>query len=187
MKIVKIQPLSSKKENIFLLGVVILILVVSYTLIQSTKKVLQTQKISAYQISAYEDLSNINNSFYTDIMNSLIDIQFIFEETGEIPKIEDLENGDLSPYVRDDLWKNRGKVQWKKISFQEKKGYLGISNDLEKVGNFLIIFSENIDDSKVYFSNEEITINNLMHTLTHLSEYWKEILPYTGKEERKKF
>src|SRR3712207_9495711 len=64
---IKIQPLSSKKENLFLSLVVMVIVVIAYFLIQLTSKKDIGQTLTATQISAYKELSNVNNSFYTKL------------------------------------------------------------------------------------------------------------------------
>lgn len=188
MKSVSIQPLSSRKENIFLLTIIAVILVIAYTLIQMTAKPDEGQEVLDYQISAYKDLSNVENSFYTDLTNSLIDIQAIYEEEGKIPEIHTLEEERISPFVRDSIWENRGSLEWRLLKKDGKSYYLGISKNVNVVGNFLLAFDEsNMDKSKIYFNQEQDDGRSLPHSIAHIKEHWKEVLPYTGQEERKKF
>lgn len=188
MKTTSIQPLSSRKENFFLLAIVAIIILIAYTLIQATSNREKEQEILDYQISAYKGLSNIENSFYTDLTNSLIDVQMLYEEEGKIPEIRSLEEEKISPFVRDSIWENRGALEWILLEGHGKTYYLGISRDVHIVGNFLVEFDQkNMDKSKIYFNKLPDNGGNLSESIFHIQENWKEVLPYTGKEERKKF
>lgn len=185
MKNVKIKPLSSKKETIWILLLVLIILGLSYVLINSTRKEIENQSIKNNQISAYNELSNINNSFYSDILNSLVEIELIYEENNEIPNIDVLEEEELSPFVKDNIWENRGSLKWSKGNLGKTIYYIGLSQDLKTVGNFLILFSSDIEKSRIFYNDEKLT--NINITLENINSHWKEILPYTGKDERRKY
>lgn len=146
------------------------------------------QVITTTQISAYKDLSNVNNSFYTELTNSLVEIESIQEEKGKIPDISKLEEEEISPYLKDDLWEERGALDWQKIEIKGKVYYLGISKQVNLVGNYLIELNlEDIDKSIIYYNDEQDDGRSLPNTISHLEEHWKEIVPYTGTEEREKF
>ncbi|AVQ17107.1 hypothetical protein FSBG_00494 [Fusobacterium gonidiaformans 3-1-5R] len=188
IKTIKIHPLSSKKENLFLSLIVIIILCLAYILVQLTSKKNIGQIITTTQISAYKDLSNVNNSFYTELTNSLVEIEAIKEEEGKIPDISKLEEEEISPYLKDDLWEERGALEWQKIEYKTGIYYLGISKQVNLVGNYLIEFNlEEMDKSVIYYNNEQDDGRSLPKTISHLEEHWKEIVPYTGTEEREKF
>lgn len=188
IKTIKIHPLSSKKENLFLSLIVIIILCLAYILVQLTSKKNIGQIITTTQISAYKDLSNVNNSFYTELTNSLVEIEAIKEEEGKIPDISKLEEEEISPYLKDDLWEERGALEWQKIEYKTGIYYLGISKQVNLVGNYLIEFNlEEMDKSVIYYNDEQDDGRSLPKTISHLEEHWKEIVPYTGTEEREKF
>lgn len=188
IKTIKIHPLSSKKENLFLSLIVIIILCLAYLLVQLTSKKNIGQIITTTQISAYKDLSNVNNSYYTELTNSLVEIEAIKEEEGKIPDIFKLEEEEISPYLKDDLWEERGALEWQKIEYKTGIYYLGISKQVNLVGNYLIEFNlEEMDKSVIYYNNEQDDGRSLPKTISHLEEHWKEIVPYTGTEEREKF
>ncbi|AVQ21200.1 MAG: hypothetical protein SPH94_00075 [Fusobacterium necrophorum] len=185
---VKIHPLSSKKENLFLSLVVIAIVIIAYFLIQLTAKKDIGQTLTATQISAYRELSNVNNSFYTELTNSLLEIEALTEAEGEIPEIAVLEEEEISPYLKDDLWEERGALTWQKLEVKGKVYYLGISKQVNIVGNYLIEFNrEEMDKSIIYYNDEQDDGRSLPKSISHLQEHWREIVPYTGAEERKKF
>lgn len=180
--------MSSKKENLFLSLIVIIILCLAYILVQLTSKKNIGQIITTTQISAYKDLSNVNNSFYTELTNSLVEIEAIKEEEGKIPDISKLEEEEISPYLKDDLWEERGALEWQKIEYKTGIYYLGISKQVNLVGNYLIEFNlEEMDKSVIYYNDEQDDGRSLPKTISHLEEHWKEIVPYTGTEEREKF
>lgn len=164
------------------------IVFIAYSLIQLTTNQEEKQEIFEYQMSAYEDLSNVNNSFYSDLTNALMDIQALYETEGKIPEIHSLEEEGISPFVRDSLWENRGALEWRILKKGKHSYYLGISKNVNLVGNFLIELQEDeLDKSKIYFNQEQDDGRSLPHSISHIHEHWKEILPYTGEEERKKF
>lgn len=188
MRTIKVSALNSKKENCFLLLLVVLILIISYALIRITAKKNVEQKILENQISAYEDLSNVNNSFYSDLKNSLVDIEALRDILGEFPDVQTLEQEEISPFLKDKLWENRGSVLWKKIEEEGKLSYLGLSQDIHTLGNFLLEVDEaNVSESKIYFLEKALLEEQVEESLHHRNEEWKEVLAYTGKEERKKF
>lgn len=167
---------------------VIAILIFAYSLVRLTTKKEENVALTAYQISAYEDLSNVDNSFYSDLSNALVDIEMLTAEEGKLPEIQTLEEEGISPFVKDQLWENRGALEWQLLKKNGKAYYLGISKNVNVVGNFLIALQEEeIAGSKIYFNQEQDDGRSLPHTLDSLEEHWKEILAYTGKEERKKF
>ncbi|EHO18975.1 hypothetical protein HMPREF9466_01973 [Fusobacterium necrophorum subsp. funduliforme 1_1_36S] len=112
--------------------------------------------MTATQISAYRELSNVNNSFYTELTNSLLEIEALTEAEGEIPEIAVLEEEEISPYLKDDLWEERGALTWQKLEVKGKVYYLGISKQVNIVGNYLIEFNrEEMDKSIIYYNDEQ--------------------------------
>lgn len=66
--------------------------------------------------------------------------------------------------------------------------YIGISDNIKKVGTFLIkLNKEKIENSNIYFTKENINIENLKKNFDQYIRLFKKIIPYTGQEERKKF
>ncbi len=180
--------MSSKKENISLLISFILIILISGIILKFRHRPKYEQTILENEISSYSDLNSVELGIYSDIKNSLFDISMIYDEDGKIPKIEMLQEEAIPPYVKDTTWKQRGNIDWTYFEHDNLIYYLGISNDVNKIGSFLLEFNlENIEASDVFFSKENFPIENFKKDMDEYANLFKKIVPYTGKEERKKF
>lgn len=183
-----VKPLSSKKENISLIISFILILLVSGVILKIRYKPKYEQKISKTEISSFKTLNNVELGLYSDLRNSLFDLSMIYEETKKIPQIETLVSEEIPPYSKDSSWKQRGSINWIYLIHEDDIHYLGVSNDVKKIGTFLIDFNkENIRESDIYYTKENFPIEAAKKDLDDYMHLFKKLIPYTGNEERKKF
>lgn len=182
-----IKPLTSKKENFYLLLTFFILIFFAATLLKIRYKEPYTQEIRSGEMSAFSDLNNIESSIYADILNSLVDISILKKENGEIPSIALLDEEEIPPYHRDKIWEQKGALDWNKLMHDNEIFYLGISSNSE-IGSFLLaINEEEISKSEVYYFNEKLPKEDVIKNFEKYEPNFTKIIPYTGDDERKKF
>lgn len=181
-----VKPLSSKKENIFLiLAFVVLILLAGIALKIRHRTDYQID-LKENEIISYEVLDNIELGLYSDIKNSLIDIGQLKAENNSLPEIEDLVAEEIPPYYKDVTWEQRGAMEWKKIKHDNEDYYVGIGN--EKIGTFLVKFNDaNIDESDIFYMKDKVSFKDIEKNFEKYEHIMKKIVPYTGNDERQKY
>lgn len=183
-----VKPLSSKKENISLLVSFILIILISGIILKIRYQPKYEQTILENEISSYSALNSIELGIYSDIKNSLFDITMMYDQDGEVPNIETLQEEAIPPYVEDTTWEQRGFIDWTYFKHDDHTYYLGISDNVNKIGTFLIELNmKDIEASKIFFTKENFPIESFKKDMDNYAGLFKKIVPYTGKEERKKF
>jgi len=163
-----VKPLSSKKENIFLiLAFFILISLAAIAL-----------KI--------RHLNNIELGVYSDIKNSLVDISQLKDENNSLPSLKVLAEEEIPPYFKDITWEQRGAVEWTTFKHDNEDYFIGRGNG--KVGTFLVKFNnENIDESEIFYMKDTPSFEDIEKNFEKYEHIVKKIVPYTGNDERKKF
>lgn len=191
MKTVYVKPSSSVQETLYLLLSVGLILFFSVLLIFLTIKPTTAEALKSNEISAFKDLNNIENSFYADLTNAALEIEYLAEEMGKFPTINILEDDELEPFVRGNLWKQRGMHRWSITDRPDVIFYLGISSDPEQVGHFLVQFHKHEEEEQeeeehedIYFTKGDVSESLLTSSLQNIYRVWKKIVPYTGSDIR---
>ena len=181
-----VKPLSSKKENIFLiLAFVVLILLAGIALKIRHRTDYQID-LQENEIISYEVLDNIELGLYSDIKNSLVDISQIKAENNALPEIEDLVTEEIPPYFKDVTWEQRGAMEWKKIKHDNEDYYVGIGN--ERIGTFLVKFNDaNIDESDIFYMKDKVSFEEIEKNFEKYQHIVKKIVPYTGDDERQKY
>lgn len=188
MKTEIVRPLNSRKENLYVITAVVVILFVAFLLFKLQHNKKNISKLSGNEISLYEDMSNIESSIYGDIKNALIEIDILKNDNSEYPSIEDLQAEMIPPFYKDEAWENKGSLIWHKHVHSGTTYYLGISGDLTKAGNFIIeVNNNNINDSVIYYTNEPLLKFNEDRDFHKMMMSAKKIIPFTGVDERKKY
>ena len=182
-----IKPLTSKKENFYLLLTFFILIFFATILLKLRYKEPYTQEIHNGEISAFSSLNNIESSIYADILNSLVDISILKNEVGEIPSISILDEDEIPPYHKDKIWEQKGAIDWNKFEHDNEIFYLGLSSNND-IGSFLLKFNENdIGKSDVFYINERLPKDDILKNFEKYEPNFKKIVPYTGEDERKKF
>ncbi len=109
-----VKPLSSKKENIFLILAFVVLILLAGIALKIRHRTDYEIDLKENEIISYEVLDNIELGLYSDIKNSLIDIAQIKAENNALPEIEDLVAEEIPPYYKDVTWEQRGAMEWKK-------------------------------------------------------------------------
>ena len=181
-----VKPLSSKKENIFLILAFFVLILLAGIALKIRHRTDYEINLQENEIISYEVLDNIELGLYSDIKNSLVDIAQIKAENNALPEIEDLVAEEIPPYYKDVTWEQRGAMEWKKIKHDNEDYYVGIGN--EKIGTFLIKFNDaNIDESDIFYMKDKVSFEDVEKNFEKYEHIMKKIVPYTGNDERQKY
>lgn len=205
METVIIQPKRQRFEVLFVLISTIAILAFAGGLIALTKGKKENQKLKPYQISAFNVLQGNDQGIFSDLYTAALEIEALHRDQGEIwATANELKEKDLalSPFIEDDLWKQRGKHNWRLFVYDQanvhRAAYVGKSSDENVAGNFIILSEHfhSIDGSYYIGVNKPIPYSiwwnptfNLPADIsegTLIASGWKEVIPYSGRDELKR-
>ena len=183
----KLKPSSSKKENIALSITVIVILLAAFFLIKMRKPQTVEQKIKSGEVSTYSDFSSIEAGIYADLTNFVSEIKMKGNDE-KLPTIKQLEDELIPPFTKDITWEERGKITWEKIDKNKKTYYVGLCENVMTSGNFIVMIDDkNRENIKILFIKTHLHKDEIEFAIDENFPGWKEIVPYTGENERQKF
>ena len=183
----KLKPSSSKKENIALSITVIVILLAAFFLIKMRKPQTVEQKIKSGEVSSYSDFSSIEAGIYADLTNFVSEIKMKGNDE-KLPTIKQLEDELIPPFTKDITWEERGKITWEKIDKNKKTYYVGLCENVMTSGNFIVMINDkNRENIKILFIKTHLHKDEIEFAIDENFPGWKEIVPYTGENERQKF
>ncbi len=183
----KLKPSSSKKENIALSITVVVILLAAFFLIKMRKPPTVEQKIKSDEVSSYSDFSSIEAGIYADLTNFVSEIK-MKENDEKLPTIKQLEDELIPPFTKDITWEERGKITWEKIDKNKKTYYVGLCENVMTSGNFIVMIDDkNRENIKILFIKTHLHKDEIEFAIDENFPGWKEIVPYTGENERQKF
>ena len=183
----KLKPSSSKKENIALSITVIVIFLAAFFLIKMRKPQTVEQKIKSGEVSSYSDFSSIEAGIYADLTNFVSEIK-MKENDEKLPTIKQLEDELIPPFTKDITWEERGKITWEKIDKNKKTYYVGLCENVMTSGNFIVMIDDkNRENIKILFIKTHLHKDEIEFAIDENFPGWKEIVPYTGENERQKF
>ena len=201
-----VEPLSKRKEILYLLSLTGIILLVATLLIAIKKSDKgEIKHLKKYQISAFRDLDVKEQLVFTALYGSGYEIENFHATNGEIwPTISDLESQLISPFVRDRAWKENGQISWSlKVAGSNTVhlvAYFGVPTAQGINGRFLLVLEHYhaIDGSyqkggdkrepfRIWYSQKSgRTIPTDLSAGYLISNGWKEVIAYKGKDEVKK-
>lgn len=188
MNVYKVKSASSKMETIYLILAFAVILVVSGSLLKLRQRPIYFQKINNNEISSYKEFNSIELGIYSEILNSFVDIEAIYSEIHEYPDIKTLQEEDIPPFAKDEMWENRGSIEWNLVYHDNEPIYIGKSGDNNITGSFIVaINTHDIDKSLVYYTKKEINTSLIKNRFDNIRNDFKLVVSYTGDDERKKF
>ena len=183
----KLKPSSSKKENIALSITVVVILLAAFFLIKMRKPQTVEQKIKSGEVSSYSDFSSIEAGIYADLTNFVSEIKMKGNDE-KLPTIKQLEDELIPPFTKDITWEERGKITWEKIDKNKKTYYVGLCENVMTSGNFIVMIDDkNRENIKILFIKTHLHKDEIEFAIDENFPGWKEIVPYTGENERQKF
>ncbi|WP_068448831.1 DUF6162 family protein [Caviibacter abscessus] len=182
-----IEPASSKKENMAILSIIILLILFAGILLKFTITKKESKKIENTQILS-TSLNTTENTIFTELQIFGSDFQSIMEEFKEAPTPEFLDKEQAyPPFVKDASWEAKGEHKWY-MFFSPKTNeiyYLGISSHRYVAGDFVIIINVKTNKSIIKYSKDEIKNITGKENVREISEkvkLMKEIIAYTGED-----
>jgi hypothetical protein len=204
MSKITIEPKKQTNELLFLLSVTVGILLLAFILITLQGGEKAKPKLKHYQISAFSDLNSVDQSIFSDLFTAAIDIQNYHDQGTEVwPETFYLDKNFISPFTKDALWKSRGRITWRKLVLDvdnvHRVVYLGASSDTT-AGSFVLqiehfhgadgtlYYEVGREDQPYYiwYKKDQFTLPQNITAGTLISSGWKELVPYSGKDQLKK-
>ena len=93
-----VKPLSSKKENIFLILAFFILISLAAIALKIRHRTDYEITLKDNEIVSYEILNNIELGVYSDIKNSLVDISQLKDENNSLPSLKVLAEEEIPPY-----------------------------------------------------------------------------------------
>jgi hypothetical protein len=184
----------SKTESLWFFVAIGCIVLVCAGLIAANRRVEVKREMSAFQISAFEDLNSAEQGTYNDLLTAALDIGFIRDADSEKawPMVNRLAYEFIPPFVRNAAWESRGRLEWRQLLSEEVgEGesvclYLGETAQPEISGSFLLIMDSREDEDAARIWHKAGGNAEPPGTLDEESlarTGWLEVVPYLGKEE----
>lgn len=142
-----IKPASSRGEFLSVTGACTLIILTAAILVAGRTRATDDQELRDYQISAYADLSRIEQGTYNDLLTAAVEIDAIHFETQQWPTVAELDTLYLPPFMQDIAWKKRGALKWRRVipdvEARHTVVYLGKTGDPQVSCSFMLWMSHN--------------------------------------------
>ena len=90
-----VKPLSSKKENIFLILAFFILISLAAIALKIRHRTDYEITLKDNEIVSYEILNNIELGVYSDIKNSLVDISQLTDENNSLPSLKVLAEEEI--------------------------------------------------------------------------------------------
>jgi len=206
MGTVTVSPLRQRGEILFVTLSTVVILLVAAGLVSLSKgKKDESKHLKRYQISGISDLTGNNQGLFTDLYTAALEIEY-FHQTNHPawPSITQLAGENISPFLNDEMWQLRGRLDWREqptgtnAASVDMKAYVGKSANLSEAGSFLILFEHYHSSDGTYylaggkersysiwFRNDKFDLPATITEGTLVQNGWKEVVSYTGKDQRK--
>ncbi|MEL3906814.1 MAG: hypothetical protein P1P65_07295 [Treponema sp.] len=200
-----ILPSHHTRESLFVSAAVIGILCIAGILITLHQRKNVSATITAAQIRVFHELSSNEQAIYGNLAAAQEEITAVHEDAKYWMPVHELETLLIPPFVQDSVWNTQGALRWTQYTGINTEGisycaYVGISS-AENTGSFILLFSEP-EHSTAQFSEQKETAAltysiwytkqpvgvpfNLFSHSALIQAGWKEAVPYTGNDERKR-
>lgn len=179
MKIKKVKPLDNTKENRCVYITVIITLIISLSLIFLTNNSKFERVLSNNEISSFDNFNSEENGIYSDLYNYSSELE-LNTQISDFKSVVELENENVYPFVKDDLWIKRGSIDWVKLERENIVYYIGKSNNKD-IGNFILsskIREDGVENTILYYKGK---IENPKDAIKNIEKF-KKIIPLKGED-----
>jgi len=202
METVIVKPARQRGEILFVSISSLLILLCAGLLIIGRSKGATQQKLRWYQISAFSSLPSEAQGIFMDLYTGGFDIEMYHRQNAETwPDIQTLEANLISPFEKNVVWQQRGRIQWTLAVMDKgtvhRAAYIGATSDTSVCGSFILYLEHYHTADGAYFSGiNRKTPFNIWYKAgalpkapkdfsegTLIAEGWREAIPYRGADE----
>lgn len=198
-----IKPVGTKSEVTWLLTTIILVVVISGSIIAGRARKNDVKKLQSHQISAFKDLNTLDQGTFNDLYAAAMEIEEIHSMDEKWPSPKELELEVIPPFIKDQVWVKRGKINWSlRSSDTEEKHlavYFGSPSEGSLSGSFLLILRHNHKEPlpgeklnehgpyEIWYQNmKTLDFPKITTDPALIAKGWKEVAPYKGEEEVKR-
>jgi hypothetical protein len=198
-----VRPASAKLETLAILFVVAVLLTATVVFARANAAPEQNAFIADWQVSAFHDLSPVDQANYNALLFAGDTIQVWYDESyamkqphwPTVAEMADLEAG-LSPFMRDVSWKQGGEVQWQLIASYSIDGataYFGNGGKVAGQSAYLLLIAH-LHKGASYKNQSIVWIHRnpdvqppaTINVDSLVRNGWKQVVPYKGADEVKR-
>lgn len=201
-----IHPANSRLESL-VVGLTLLgIFSTAGALLWRTTEQHGPQRLREYQISAYQDLSPLEQGTFNDLYAAAMEVESVHEDEGGWMSIADLEEFFIPPFIQDIVWQKRGALHWTQPIIDTRNihitAYLGQTTAPATSGSFLLVLSHlhgagggnilatslNYDGQTfgVWYHSQAVSVAQSITRESLIVQGWEEVIPYRGEDEIKR-
>jgi hypothetical protein len=200
-----VRPASARLETLAILCVVLLLVAGTVAVVRANAHQEQEKFLPDWQVSAFHDLSPVDQANYNalmvagDIIQSTYDAGYRMGEPHwlTVDEMSVLEDGiGLAPFMRDVSWKQGGEVQWHLLSTYDIDGstvYFGNNGRIPGQSAYLLVIAH-LHKGASYTNRSIVWIHrnariappekvNIDSLVRH---GWKQVVPWRGEDEVKR-
>jgi hypothetical protein len=165
-----------------------------FALVRGTGGVYAPQLLE-WQVSAFKDLGADDQTIHSSLSVAAEDIGSLNFDFGDWPKPEELDKLLISPFYKDDFWKQHGSVQWRQLNAADfnrggDTSYLGTGGTSPGQSAYLLIFRHRHIGS-AYTNQTEIWVHRdvnagppeLYRAEDLAKAGWRQVISYSGADE----
>ena len=198
-----VRPVATRRETgCVLLAMLLVSLGFSLMVVHRTRSEPEA-RLEAYQLSAFSDLNDAEQGIFSDLYAAAVEIDDMHDSDEVWPRIAELEEMYLAPFLKDAAWERRGKLGWTVATLARSSlhtaAYIGKTSLPDVSGSFLLLFSHYNEEQEHEQHDAAHADKELIHIWyaagsapaipDDLSVYgliekgWKTVIPYKGEEE----
>lgn len=206
MELQIVKPTSKKEELVSVLIATAVILIFAFISIVSRTERVGRQRLKSYQVNAFSELETKEQFIFTSLYGAGFEIESYHITNQEAwPAVNILEKDAVSPFVKDRVWNENGRMNWTQKTAGDERihqiAYMGVSSNYQIKGTFLLVLDHLHDFGGTYLKSSNKSepfriwyIKEMQRRFPNdfsagflIKEGWKEVVPYKGKDEAKKF
>jgi hypothetical protein len=203
-----VRPAGARFEGLLLAAVAALIVAALALYVRELGRHESHEPLYEWQVSAFDTLTGADQAIYNALFTAKDDIPFIYDDINvstpdnavfRWPNLQDLQDYELPPFLRDRSWEQNGSLKWTlfeplaKGEMQGSTMYLGTDGKQPTQGSFLLV----VGHTHAGFQNKNaisIWWNSKNHVEMPQSGFrdglilqgWREVVPHNGAQEVKR-
>lgn len=144
-----VRPAGAGHETLYVLLLCGLILLAAAGVVALRQDTPETQPLASHQLDARRDLNAAEQGIYADLQVAAEEIQALREDGEAVPEPEELAAQGFPPFTADAAASNRGNHHWSRPATNGEIRYLGLSQQPEIAGSFLLRIPQHQDSAGV--------------------------------------